>query len=157
MDEAAALEALDIYPGAIVVTHANCLTLLPGHEYNRHLSDRQIRGLVERDGIIGVVPYNTFLKDSWLIGKSQREEVSLEALVDHIDHICQLAGDARHVGVGSDFDGGFGLSSTPREIDTIEDLHKLVPMLQRRGYKEEETAGVLGANWIDHLTRSLPA
>jgi membrane dipeptidase len=155
MDEAAALEALDRYPGTIVATHANCLALLPGHEFNRHLSDRLIRGLVERDGIIGVVPYNTFLKDGWLIGKNRREEVSLEALVDHIDHICQLAGDARHVGIGSDFDGGFGLQSTPKEIDTIVDLHKLVPMLQARGYSEEHAAGILGANWIDHLERSL--
>ena len=157
MDEAAALEALDRYPGAVVATHANCLALLPGHEFNRHLSDRLIRGLVERGGIIGVVPFNTFLKDGWLIGVSQREEVSLEALADHIDHICQLAGDARHVGIGSDFDGGFGLGSTPKEIDTIVDLHKLAPMLQGRGYTEAHIAGVLGENWIELLNRSLPS
>jgi membrane dipeptidase len=157
MDELAALEALDRYPGAIVATHANCLALLPEHEFNRHLSDRLIRGLMERDGIIGVVPFNTFLKDGWLIGKSQREEVSLEALVDHIDHICQLAGDASHVGIGTDFDGGFGLGSTPKEIDTIQDLHKLSPLLEARGYSQEQIAAVLGVNWVDHLTRSLPA
>jgi membrane dipeptidase len=157
MDELAALEALDRYPGAIVATHANCLALLPEHEFNRHLSDRLIRGLMERDGIIGVVPFNTFLKDGWLIGKSQREEVSLEALVDHIDHICQLAGDASHVGIGTDFDGGFGLGSTPIEIDTIQDLHLLSPLLEARGYSQEQIAAVLGANWVDHLTRSLPA
>jgi membrane dipeptidase len=157
MDEAAALEALDRYPGAIVATHANCLALLPEHEFNRHLSDRMIRGLLERDGIIGVVPYNTFLKDGWLLGVNQRDEVSLEALVDHIDHICQLTGDARHVGIGSDFDGGFGLDSTPKEIDTIVDLHKLTPMLTARGYSEEHAADILGRNWIAHLSRSLPA
>ena len=157
MDEAAALEALDRYPGPVVATHANCLALLPGHEFNRHLSDRLIHGLVERGGIIGVVPFNTFLKDGWLIGVSQREDVSLDALVDHIDHICQLAGDGCHVGIGSDFDGGFGLGSTPREIDTIVDLHKLAPMLQKRGYEDEHIAGVLGGNWIDHLRESLPA
>lgn len=157
MDELAALESLDIYSGHIVVTHANCLALLPGHEYNRHLSDRVIHGILERDGVIGVVPFNTFLKDGWLKGLNSREEVSLERLVDHIDHICQLAGDARHVGIGTDFDGGFGLQSTPKEIDTIADFQKLVPVLLARGYSEEEAAAVLGGNWIKMLQRSLPA
>lgn len=156
MDEPAVLESLDIYSGHLAVTHANCLTLLPEHDFNRHLSDRVIRGILERDGIIGVVPYNPFLKNGWLLGKSDREEVSLEHLVDHIDHICQLAGDACHVGIGSDFDGGFGLQSTPKEIDTIADLQKLVPLLLSRGYSEEEASAVLGVNWINFLKRSLP-
>ena len=157
MDEPAVLEALDIYPGQIVVTHANCLALMPEHEYNRLLSDRVIHGLLERDGIIGVIPFNMFLKDGWLIGKGDREEVSLERVVDHIDHICQLAGDAHHVGIGSDFDGGFGMQSTPKEIDTVVDLQKLVPLLLSRGYSEEDAAAVLGGNWIVQLHRSLPA
>jgi len=156
MDEPAVLEALDIYPGEIVATHANCLALMPEYEFNRLLSDRVIQGILERDGIIGVVPYNAFLKDGWVDGKSDREEVSLERLVNHIDHICQLAGDARHVGIGSDFDGGFGLQSTPKEIDTIADLHKLTPMLLSRGYSEEDAATILGGNWINLLQRSLP-
>jgi len=157
MDEQAVLEALDTYPGQLVATHANCLALMPEYEFNRLLSDRAIYGILERDGIIGVVPFNTFLKDGWLIGKSDREEVSLEKLVDHIDHICQLAGDARHVGIGSDFDGGFGWQSTPREIDTIADLQKLVPLLSSRGYSEGDVAAILGENWINQLNRSLPA
>lgn len=157
MDEPAALASLDTYPGNIVATHANCLALLPAHEFNRHLSDRVIHGILERDGMIGVIPFNKFLKDGWLIGKSNREEVGLERLVDHIDHICQLAGDALHVGLGTDFDGGFGLQSTPKEIDTIADLHKLVPILLARGYSEEDAAAILGGNWINVLHRSLPA
>jgi membrane dipeptidase len=157
MDEPAVLEALDLYPGQIVATHANCLALMPEHEFNRLLSERVIHGILERDGMIGVVPFNTFLKDGWLLGKSNRDEVSLTHLVDHIDHICQLAGDARHVGIGTDFDGGFGLQSTPKEIDTIADLQKLVPLLSARGYSEEDAAAILGRNWINQLNRSLPA
>jgi membrane dipeptidase len=156
MDETAALESLETYPGSVVETHGNCLALLPEYEFNRHLSDRVIHGILERDGMIGVVPYNTFLKDGWVKGKSRRDEVSLEHLVAHIDHICQLAGDARHVGIGSDFDGGFGLQATPKEIDTIADLQKLVPLLLSRGYSEEDVAAILGRNWIDQLHRSLP-
>lgn len=157
MDEPAVLEALGTYPGHIVATHSNCSALMPEYATNRLLSDRVIQGILERDGIIGVVPFNTFLKTGWLIGKSDREEVSLDRLVDHIDHICQLAGDARHVGIGSDFDGGFGLQSTPKEIDTIVDLQKLMPLLLLRGYSEEDAAAVLGGNWINTLHRNLPA
>jgi len=157
MDEEAALQALDFYSGPIVVTHANCLALLPNYPTNRHLSDRLIRGVVERGGVIGVIPNNAFLKSGWLRASgSRREEVSLEALAGHIDHICQLSGNARHVGIGSDFDGGFGLQSVPPEIDTIADLQKLTSLLAARGYLETDVAAVLGGNWLTHLRTNLP-
>lgn len=156
MDEPAALEALERYDGPVIATHSNCLALLPGYESNRHLSDRLISGLMERDGVIGVIPYNAFLKTGWALGKSERQEVGLEHLVDHIDHICQLAGDAHHVGIGSDFDGGFGLQSTPYQLDTIADLQKLVPLLLSRGYTEEDAAAILGDNWLRFLRHHLP-
>jgi len=155
MDEKAALQALDSYPTTILATHANALALLKGSDNNRHLSDRVIRGLLEREGVIGVVPYNPFLVVGWKTG-DKRESVSLHHLVAQIDYICQMSGDARHVGLGSDFDGGFGLQSTPAEIDTIADLQKLVPLLQERGYSEADIAGILGENWITVLRRSLP-
>lgn len=156
MDEPAALEALERYDGPVIATHSNCLALLPDYESNRHLSDRLINGLMERDGVIGVIPYNAFLKSGWVLGKSERQEVGLEHLVDHIDHICQLAGDAHHVGIGSDFDGGFGLQSTPYQLDTIADLQKLVPLLLSRGYTEEDAAAILGDNWLRFLRHHLP-
>ena len=77
-------------------------------------------------------------------------------VIAQIDYICQLAGDARHVGFGTDFDGGFGLQSTPKELDTILDLQKLVPMILSRGYSEEDASSILGGNWIQCLNRSLP-
>ncbi len=157
MDEVAALEALDRYEGPIVVTHANCQALLKGLESNRHLSDRVIAGLIERGGVIGVVPYNAFLSVGWSYRRgSRREEVSLAHLADHVDHICQIAGNARHVGLGSDFDGGFGVQSVPIEIDTIADLQKLADFLRPRGYTEEEIAAILGGNWLRHLQENLP-
>ncbi len=157
MDEPAALEALDFYPGPIVATHANCLALLPGFATNRHLSDIVLRGLIERGGIIGVVPFNSFLKVGWLrTGGSRREEVSLANVADHIDHICQLAGDTSHVAIGSDFDGGFGLQSVPLEIDTIADLQKLADFLRPRGYSDADVESILGGNWLRHLEEYLP-
>jgi membrane dipeptidase len=80
----------------------------------------------------------------------------IRGLIAHIDYICQMAGDARHVGLGSDFDGGFGLGAVPFEIDTIADLQKLVPILKGKGYNDEAVAAVLGENWLRHLRTTLP-
>ena len=158
MDEQSVLEALDLYEGPIVATHANCLALLPNFPTNRHLSDRVICGVIEHDGVIGIVPPNSFLKTGWSRDKgSSREEVPLDVVAAHMDHVCQLAGDARHVGIGSDFDGGFGVQSVPPEIDTIADLQKLVPLLTTRGYSESDAANILGGNWLNFLEKNLPS
>lgn len=156
MDEKAALQALDVYPGQILASHSNALALLKGSDSNRHLSDRLIEGLLERDGVIGVVMYNNFLRAGWTRG-DPRELVTLQQVVAQIDYICQMAGDARHVGFGSDFDGGLGLQSVPAEIDTIADVQLLVPMLRERGYEEEDIAAIFGHNWLAKLMRILPA
>lgn len=157
MDEPAALEALDFYAGPVIATHGNCLALLPNYATNRQFSDRVLRGVIERGGVIGLVPFNTFLKVGWLRANgSLREEVSLASLADHIDHVCQLAGNTNHAGIGSDFDGGFGLQSVPPEIDTIADLHKLADFLQPRGYSDTDIDAILGGNWLRHLQESLP-
>jgi membrane dipeptidase len=156
MDEQSALEALDIYRGPIVATHGNCLSLLPNYQTNRQFSDRVIRGVIERDGVIGLVPYNSFLKTGWTRKSGRRDEVHLDQLAAHIDHICQMAGDSLHAGIGSDFDGGFGVQSVPPEIDTVADLQNLVSLLQERGYAFADVENILGGNWISCLKRNLP-
>lgn len=155
MDEQAALQALDYYPGKIVATHANAKALLPNLESNRLLSDQLIRALIDRRGMIGVLLYNPFLDENWVKGM-RRELVSIEKAADQIDYICQLVGDARHVGFGSDFDGLYGWESVPREVDTIADLHKLAPLLSERGYSDEDLAAIFGENWFRVLQSALP-
>jgi membrane dipeptidase len=155
MDEQAARQALDHYPRTVVSTHANAKALLPRLESNRFLTDGVITALIERGGMIGVVPYNPFLEENWTTGM-RRELVSIDKLVDQIDYICQLAGDARHVGIGSDFDGGFGWQSVPHEIDTITDLHKLAPLLTDKGYTDMDIAAIFGENWLRVLQSALP-
>ncbi len=157
MDERAALQALDSYEGPVVATHGNCLALLPGYPTNRQLSDAVLHGLIERDGVVGMVPFNAFLKPGWKRETNRREEVHLVDLVAHIDHVCQLAGDSLHVGIGTDFDGGFGVQSVPPEIDTIADLQKLAPLLLERGYNEKDIANIFSGNWLDRLQRYLPS
>ncbi len=155
MDEKAALQALDTYPGAIIASHGNALALLKASQSNRHLTDRVIEGLLERGGTIGIVPSNSFLRPGWK-DAGGRAGVSLQLMAAQMDYICQLAGDAQHVGIGSDFDGGFGLPDVPVEIDTIADLRKLIPILNQKGYTQADIAAILGKNWLAHLQNTLP-
>lgn len=155
MDEEAALQALDFFPGSIIASHSNAAALLKDAQSNRFLSDRLIHGLIERDGIIGIVPYNKFLRWDWVRGAG-RETVTLAAVATQIDYICQLAGDARHVGLGTDFDGGFGVQDAPLEIDTIADLQKLIPILGEKGYTEKDMAAIMANNWSSFLRMTLP-
>lgn len=158
MDEAAAYESLERYEGPLMASHANCAALLRGAETNRHLPDDVIRGLIERQGVIGVIPLNAFLKAGWTRKNgSRREEVPLDALIAHIDHICQLAGDSLHAAIGSDFDGGFGLQSIPPELDSVADLPLIAAKLMERGYSATDAANVLGGNWLRFLRRNLPS
>lgn len=155
MDAPAAREAADRYAGPLCASHANAKTLLQGTKSNRHLTDEVIAALLERDAVIGTVPYNLFLHPDWRRG-TRRDLCSLDMVVDHIDYICQMAGDALHVGLGSDFDGGFGLQSVPPELDNLADMQKLAPLLAARGYSDEAIAAILGGNWLRFLERSLP-
>ncbi|MHB0966307.1 MAG: dipeptidase [Bellilinea sp.] len=156
MKEEPALQALDRYSGAIIASHANARALLKEDPTQRHLTDTVIRSLVERDGIIGVVPFNRFLLSGWK-NTDPREQVTLEMVVDHIDHICQIAGDALHVGLGTDYDGGFGWPAIPLELNTIADLPKLAQPLTTRGYSPEEIEAIFSGNWQRLLEHILPA
>jgi membrane dipeptidase len=156
MDPLSALQALDLYAGPVIASHANVLALVPGFDSNRLLPDEVIRATLQRDGIIGVVPFCRFLKAGWRSG-DPRDPVTLETVAAHIDTICQMAGDARHAALGSDFDGGYGVESAPAGIDTIADLQKLGPVLSAKGYNDEEVAAILGRNWLRHLQEHLPA
>lgn len=152
----AAREALDRYEGALVATHSNPLKMVKHGESNRFLPDDIVDGIIERGGIIGIVPFNRFLIQSWK-NSDPREACPLDMVAAHIDYICQRAGDARHVGLGTDFDGGFGLQHIPPELETIADLQKLAALLTARGYSETDIAAILGGNWLEHLRRTLPA
>jgi membrane dipeptidase len=151
------LEALERFEGTVMASHANPRARMPGTSHpERFLSDEMILRLAGRGGVIGVVPFNRFLKAGWE-ASAGKQAVTLEAVVAMIDHVCQVTGSAAHVGFGSDFDGGFGVESAPAEIDTVADLQLVGPALRARGYSENDVAGVLGQNWIQLLRRGLPA
>jgi membrane dipeptidase len=155
MTETSARQALDRYEGPVVASHANVRSVLKNSQNERLLSDQVIARLVERDGIIGVMGYNRFLLPGWAPG-DDRHLVSLSLVVDHIDHICQIAGDSRHVGIGTDFEGSFGLADVPLEIETVADLQKIAQFLESRGYSGEDVDSIMYGNWRRHLERTLP-
>ncbi len=156
MDELAARQALDLYPGPVIASHANAAAIIPEYSGNRHLSDAVIKAPAARGGVIGLVPSCKFLNYGWTRGE-RRENVPFALTAAHVDHICQLVGDAGHVGFGSDFDGGFGVEAVPAEVDSIADLQKLAPLLGDRGYGEDEIAAIFGGNWLRILHDSLPS
>ena len=151
------LEALDRFEGTVIASHANPRALLKDpRRPERFLTDEMIRRLAEHGGVIGIVPFNRFLKSDWEPGDG-KAAVTLADVTAMIDQVCQVTGSAAHVGLGSDFDGGFGVESVPAEIDTVADLQKIGVALRAQGYAEKDVAGVLGMNWIELLRRGLPA
>ena len=137
-------EAMEIFQGPVLASHHNCRSLVPG---DRQLTDEQIKTLIERGAVIGAVLDCWMLKPGWTKYKTPATDVSIETVVDHIDHICQLAGTSRHCGIGSDLDGGFGREQSPHDIDTIADLQKFVHALQSRGYSADDVEGIMWKNW----------
>jgi len=142
--------ALEIFNGPVLASHNNCRALV---SHQRQLSDEQLQAIIERDGVIGVVLDCWMLEEGWIGEHRTNATVTLNTVIDHIDHICQLAGNAHHVGIGSDLDGGFGKEETVAGIDTIADLPKLGPLLAERGYDTDDIANILHSNWLRFLRR----
>ncbi len=153
MAEEAYLESVDRYGGRIIASHSNPRRFC---DTDRHLSDDMIRRLAERDGVMGLVPYNQFMQNGWS-RTNPKSQTPISTYIAMIDHVCQVTGSAHHVGIGSDFDGGFGVEHIPAEMDTVADLHKIGPLLAERGYAPEDITAILGGNFLRVLRAALPA
>ncbi|MFH1571175.1 MAG: membrane dipeptidase [Gemmatimonadota bacterium] len=97
------------------------------------------------------------LYPGWVKGETPPEVVGLDALVDHLVHVCELAGNAEHVGIGSDLDGGYGTEQTPHDVKTIADLQKVAGLLSARGFGDDDVARVMHGNWLRFFAQHLPA
>ncbi|HAM71460.1 MAG TPA: peptidase M19 [Verrucomicrobiales bacterium] len=148
-------EALKHFQGPVWASHHNCRALVP---HNRQLSDEMIRALLDRGAVIGAVFDAWMMVPDWVRGKDTPESrgLKLEVIVDHVDHICQIAGNARHVGIGSDLDGAFGTEQTPADLKTIHDLTRLPGLFRARGYSETDIEGILHGNFLRFLRQHLP-
>ncbi len=140
-------EALEHFKGPVCASHNNCRALVPHH---RQFSDEQLRVLIERGAVIGAALDAWMLTPNWVRGQStpKGEGVSLSTVVDHIDHVCQLAGNSLHAGIGSDLDGAFGTEQSPHDLDTIADLQSIAGLLRERGYADEDIENICARNWI---------
>jgi membrane dipeptidase len=143
-------DALDHFHGPVWASHSNCRTLA---EWNRQFDDRQIRELIARGAVIGMAFDAIMMVSGWTYRRSRPQDFNLkiERICEHIDHICQLAGNARHVGIGSDLDGGYGTEQTPLDLNSIADLARLAELLELRGLKPAEIEGIFSGNFIRFL------
>jgi membrane dipeptidase len=145
--------ALDVYDGPMMASHHNCRALVPGE---RQLTDDQIKKLLPRNVVIGTAFDAWMLYPGWKRGETNPRVVKIEDAANHIDHICQLAGNTQHCAIGSDLDGGFGTEQTPGDLNTITDLHELENILADRGYDAQDIDAIFFGNWLRFFTATLP-
>ncbi len=146
-------EALDHFDGHVWASHNNVRALV---NYNRQFSDEQIKALIDRGAVIGGALDAWMMVPNWVRGQSDPKAMNcnLNVMIDHLDHICQIAGNCLHVGIGSDLDGAFGREQCPYDLETIADLQKMEDMLKVRGYSDEDISNVLHGNWIRFLRKA---
>lgn len=146
-------QAMDHFNGNVWASHNNVRSLV---NHNRQFTDEQIKILIERGAVIGGALDAWMMVPSWQRGKSTPQEMNcnLEKLLDHMDHICQLAGNALHIGIGSDLDGAFGREQCPYDLVTIADLNKIPNLLSMRGYSNVDIENVMHGNWLRFLRKA---
>ena len=148
-------DALDLFQGPVWASHSNCRALVP---HDRQLNDDQIKALIKRGAVIGVAFNAWMMIPSWVDGESTPESagLKLEHIVAHINHICQLAGNADHAGIGSDLDGAFGFETTPQDVKSIADLQNFPTVLQRAGFNQQDIVAVMHGNFLRFVQNVLP-
>jgi membrane dipeptidase len=146
-------QALDHFSGHVWASHNNCRSLV---NHNRQYSDEQIKALIERDAVIGAVMDAWMMVPGWVRGQSDPQQMNcnIEKLLDHLDHICQIAGNTSHVAIGSDLDGAFGKEQSPYDLETIADLQTIPGLLQKRGYSKEDVEKIMHDNWLRFLKKA---
>lgn len=155
MSEQSFDQALGRYEGVVIASHANPRYAADLSTPERALTDNQIRKLAARKGVIGIIPYNRFLKTGWYPAEG-KQAVSVRRVAEIMDYICQLTGSSQHVGIGSDFDGGFGTEAIPHPMDTVADLNMIGTALAELGYDSDHVTQMLSGNWLAALQRGLP-
>jgi membrane dipeptidase len=146
-------QVMDSYQGSIWASHHNCRSLVP---HQRQLDNDQIRALIDRGSVIGGVLDAWMLADHWVRGVSDplKMKINLEMVIDHFDHICQIAGNCNHIAIGSDLDGMFGKEQCPYDLDTIADLQSLEFLLSTRGYSVSDIEKIFSKNWLDFIRKA---
>ena len=146
-------DAMDLFGGPVWASHNNCRALV---DHNRQFSDEMIRVLVAKGAVIGGALDAWMMVPGWVRGLSTPEEAgcNLEKMLDHLDHICQLAGNTLHAAIGTDLDGAFGKEQCPYDLETIADLQNIPALLRKRGYSQADIENIMHGNWLRFLRRA---
>jgi len=146
-------DAMDIYDGPVWASHNNCRALV---DHNRQFSDEMIKALITKGAVIGGALDAWMMVPGWVRGQSTPEGMGcdLGKVIDHLDHICQLAGNTLHVGMGTDLDGAFGKEQCPYDLETIADLSNMSGLLAKRGYSGVDIENILHGNWLRFLRKA---
>jgi membrane dipeptidase len=124
----------DMMKGAFIASHSNSRFVC---DHPRNLTDDMINALADHGGVMGMNFATGFVK-------KEKDEVTVEDLVDHIDHIVELVG-SDHVGLGSDYDG---IRKAPEGIDDVSQLTNLTRVLVKREYSDDDILKILGGNHL---------
>ena len=145
-------DVMDCYHGPLWASHQNCRKLAP---WNRQFADDQILEVIRRGGVLGMAFDAIMMIPDWVHLRSRPADFQLKIvrICEHIDHICQLAGNANHVGIGTDLDGGYGTEQTPMDLNSIADLQLIPDLLRGRGYHTADIEGIMWRNFVDFLRR----
>lgn len=145
-------QVADLYDGRVLASHQNARKFC---DWQRQFSDAQLKHVISRQGVIGAALDAIMLQPGWVRGVS-KPEVTLDRVVDNIDHVCQLAGNHLHAGIGSDLDGGYGFEQTPVDVQSIAHLQRIPELLSKRGYSQEAITAIMYGNWIRLFSEVLP-
>ena len=124
-------EVMKLSKRPVICSHSSARALC---DHDRNLTDEQLRALARNGGVVQVCLLDAYIN-------TDRRAASVTDAVAHLDHIIQVAG-IDHVGIGSDFDGGGGLTGCYGDNDFIN----LTVQLLEKGYTEEDLRKLWGGN-----------
>ncbi len=169
-------QAIEASSAPVVFSHSSAVAIA---NHPRNVPDSILAKLPEKDGIVMVNFFSGFVvpkgaENYSIIFKMRRDlkakgltdlEVkgktslwskqnpmpngTIHDLLDHIDHIAKLAG-ARHIGIGSDFDG---VSVLPEQLEDVACYPRITQGLLDRNYTEDDIRGILGGNLLRVMRR----
>ncbi len=129
----------------VIASHSNSRVLLDGRN-QRHLTDGAIREIGRRGGVIGLNLVRNFIRTG-LNRDDPNDRPSIDEAIAHVEHVCEIMGHRRGVGMGSDLDGGISANDLPAGINAPRDFEKLAAALLRRGWSEVDVDAFAWGNW----------
>jgi membrane dipeptidase len=158
LSDASTRELFETSDAPVIASHSNCRALLGGESnphFQRHLPDEFIKQIAERKGVIGLNLVRNFIKPD--LSRDTGDRPSIADALDHVEHICSIAGHNRAVGIGTDMDGGITCKDLPEGIERPSHLIKLAEGLHDRGWSDHDIAGFTHRNWLNFFRRAANA